>query len=78
MVVVFSAPSPAALRLEESRHGTSSPASRRPASGQPSSTGDLQRGAFTDLGDGAVGMSLMIWNTPYAAPVLECEIILKD
>lgn len=33
---------------------------------------------FADLGDAAVGMSLMIWNTPYANPVMECEIILED
>ncbi len=34
--------------------------------------------AFADQGDGAVGMALMIWNTPYSNPVLECELILED
>lgn len=33
---------------------------------------------FADQGDTAVGMSLMIWNTPYSNPVLECELILED
>lgn len=34
--------------------------------------------AFADQGDATVGMSLMIWNTPYSNPVLECELILED
>ncbi|MFO0587907.1 MAG: hypothetical protein U0441_10225 [Polyangiaceae bacterium] len=33
---------------------------------------------FADQGDAGVGMALMIWNTPYSNPVLECELILED
>jgi hypothetical protein len=33
---------------------------------------------FADQGDTAVGMALMIWNSPYSNPVLECELILED
>lgn len=33
---------------------------------------------FADQGDAAIGMSLMIWNTPYSSPVMECELILED
>lgn len=34
--------------------------------------------AFADQGDPGVGMALLIWNSPYSNPVLECELILED